>query len=66
MPGQQVAHQLAAGPAVGARDRDGELVVGQIGEGLERPEGVALLIEEFACVEVHACMLAAATRPMAS
>ena len=54
LPREQMSHQLAARPSVGAGDRDAELFVGQVRERLERPEGVTLLVEEFECVEIHA------------
>jgi hypothetical protein len=53
MPREQVSHQQSAGPAVRSLDRDGQLFVGQVSERLERTPRVVLLIEEFACVEVH-------------
>ena len=53
LPGDEVAHQLAAGPAVGARDGNRELLVGQAGQRLVRRPGVALFLEEFERVEVH-------------
>src|SRR4029079_12179299 len=46
-------HQLAPGPAMRALDRYVELLIGQIGERLERAPRVALLVEEFEGVEVH-------------
>jgi methanogenic corrinoid protein MtbC1 len=62
LSGQQVSHELPAGPAVCAGDRDSELLVGQIGERLERPERVVLLIEEFQSVDVHPAIVAAPAR----
>jgi hypothetical protein len=53
MPREQVCHQLSAGPAVCGPDRDGQLFVGQVSESFEWTPRVALLSEEFECVEVH-------------
>jgi len=52
--GQQVPHQLAAGPAMGAPDRGAELIVRQVGERFEWSECGALRVEECTCVDVHA------------
>jgi hypothetical protein len=36
--------------------------LGQVGEAFEGPEGVALLVEELECVEVHPGMVRAGRR----
>ena len=62
LPSQHVGHQLAAGPAMRALDRDAELLVGQVGKRLERAPGVTFLLEEFEGVEVHAGIVIARVR----
>jgi len=49
----QVAHQLAAGPAVRGLDRPLELLVGQLGERLEWRPRLALLVEKLQGIEIH-------------
>src|SRR5258705_11423852 len=46
LPGDHVTHQLTTGPAVGLPDRQLELLIGEIEEGLERTPRFALVIEE--------------------
>ena len=57
LPREQVAHQVAPGPAVGAVDVGAELVVVEGRERLERGPGIPFLLEELERIEVHAAMV---------
>ena len=62
LPGKQMAHQVAAGPAMGVRHGPFELLVGQLAERLVRTPRIALVLEKRERVGVHAAMVMAAAR----